>query len=186
MAWVLVLVVAAAAAFGLYWFQPWKLLTNTTVDEAVPVVAPPPKAEDAGASPRPGSTAPAVTSAGPSPVGNQILASGDFVSHEHQTMGTAQIVRLADGRHQLVLQDLQTSNGPDLRVWLADQPVLDGTAGWRVFDDGKWAELARLKGNRGDQVYEVPAAVDPAEFRSVAIWCRRFAVSFGAAPLTPA
>jgi hypothetical protein len=64
--------------------------------------------------------------------------------------------------------------------------VREGVAGWRVFDDGEWVELGRLKGNRGDQAYPLPAGVDPAAYRSVSIWCKRFAVSFGAAPLTPA
>ena len=59
----------------------------------------------------------------------------------------------------------------------------EGSAGWRVFDDGKWVELGRLKGNRGDQVYRLPADLDPAGFRSLSIWCKRFAVSFGAAAL---
>jgi hypothetical protein len=172
----LVALFAVAAAAGLWWFQPWKLLTDTVVDEALPAVAASPTPE----RPTPGSPAPTVS---PAPVGNQVLAGGEFISHEHETTGSAQLVRLADGRRQLVLRDLDTSNGPDLRVWLTDRPVIDGTAGWRVFDDGKWVELARLKGNRGDQVYDVPPSVDLAEARSVSIWCRRFSVSFGAAEL---
>lgn len=170
---------------GLYWFQPWKLFTDTYVDDAVPRVgatsaAPAP----ASASPAPASTSPASSAA--TPAENKILTAGEFVTHEHPTTGSAEIHRLADGRHQLVLRALKTSNGPDLRVWLTDQPVTRGTAGWRVFDDGEWVELARLKGNRGNQVYELPASVDPRDFRSVSIWCKRFAVSFGAADLTSA
>jgi hypothetical protein len=168
--------VAVAVAAGLWWFQPWKLVTDTVVDEALPAVAASPTPE----RPTPGSPAPTVR---PAPAGNQVLAAGEFISHEHETTGSAQLVRLADGRRQLVLRDLDTSNGPDLRVWLTDRPVIDGTAGWRVFDDGKWVELARLKGNRGDQVYDIPPSVDLADARSVSIWCRRFSVSFGAVEL---
>lgn len=174
----------ASAAFGLYWFQPWKLFTDSRVDEVLPAIAvTPPATSPAG--PDAGRESPD-TAAGTTPAGPRLLAAGDFITHEHRTTGSTQIVRLPDGRHQLVLRDLNTSNGPDLRVWLTDQPVVKGTAGWRVFDDGKWVELAKLKGNRGDQVYEIPASVDPAEFRSVSIWCRRFAVSFGAAELRTA
>ena len=72
----------------------------------------------------------------------------------------------------------------DLRVWLSDQPVKPGTAGWKVFDDGRWVELGRLKGNKGNQVYDVPRDADLKALRSVTIWCKRFAVSFGAAALT--
>jgi hypothetical protein len=179
--WTLVVAFAAAAAFGLYWFQPWKLVTDNYVDEALPAADGTPGGSGAppGASP----AASPASSPASSPAGNQVLAAGTFVTHEHQTTGSAQILRLADGRNQLVLRDLATSNGPDLRVWLTDQPLVEGTAGWRVFDDGAWVELARLKGNRGDQVYEIPDSVHPADFRSVSIWCRRFAVSFGAAEL---
>jgi hypothetical protein len=171
--WVVLAVVAVGAVFGLYWFQPWKLVTDREVSDAL-------------SSPTPGV---ATTSAPSSPVaaaGPVVVAGGDFVTHEHDTSGTARIVRAADGSHRLELVGLDTSNGPDLRVWLTDQPVREGVAGWRVFDDGQWVELGRLKGNRGDQAYAVPAGVDPAAYASVSIWCKRFAVSFGAAPLTPA
>ncbi|MEV6493316.1 DM13 domain-containing protein, partial [Actinoplanes sp. NPDC051633] len=108
---------------------------------------------------------------------------GEFVTHEHETSGGVRLVRNPDGTHQLELAGLDTSDGPDLRVWLTDQPVRTGTDGWRVFDDGRHLELGKLKGNQGDQIYRLPAGVDPAGFRSVSIWCKRFAVSFGAAEL---
>jgi hypothetical protein len=114
------------------------------------------------------------------------VAEGAFVSHEHDTSGTARIVRDPDGGHQLELVGLDTSNGPDLRVWLTDQPVIEGQDGWNVFDDGEWVELGALKGNQGDQVYALPADVDPGDYTSVSIWCRRFSVSFGAADLSGA
>ncbi len=168
------------AMLGLYWFQPWKLFTDTYVDEAVPRVA------TTSAAPAPTSASPVPAASVVTPAANEILTVGEFVTHEHRTTGSAEIHRLADGRHRLVIRDLSTSNGPDLRVWLTDQPVIRGTAGWRVFDDGEWVELAKLKGNKGNQVYELPASVDPRDFRSVSIWCKRFAVSFGAADLTSA
>jgi hypothetical protein len=171
-------IAVVVATLALYWFQPWKLFTDTYVDEAVPSLGTTPAAS------APASATPAAPA--PTPSVDGILSAGEFVTHEHRTTGRAEIHRLADGRHQLVLRDLDTSNGPDLRVWLTDQPVIPGTAGWRVFDDGEWVELARLKGNKGNQVYELPTAVDPRDFRSVSIWCKRFAVSFGAADLTTA
>ncbi|MFI7608191.1 DM13 domain-containing protein [Micromonospora sp. NPDC049366] len=174
LAWAGAALLGLVAAFGLYWFAPWKLVTDTYVDDALPVAA-------GTATPAP--SAPGAT-AGASPARDQVLAGGAFVTHEHATTGRAEIIRRSDGRHLLVLRGLETSNGPDLRVWLTDQPVVAGTAGWRVFDDGAWLEVARLKGNRGDQVYELPPSFVPADFRSVSIWCRRFAVSFGAAELT--
>jgi len=169
--WFFVVVIGVLAGVGLWWFQPWKLVTDRVVDESLPVIV----ADPAGSPPSAGPITPGA--------GSQVLATGEFISHEHETTGTAHIVRLADGSRQLVLRDLDTSNGPDLRVWLTDQPVIEGTAGWRVFDDGRWVELARLKGNRGDQVYAIPPSTDLTGMRSVSIWCKRFAVSFGAAEL---
>ncbi|WBB79276.1 DM13 domain-containing protein [Micromonospora sp. WMMD882] len=182
--WVAVVLLAAGAAFGLYWFQPWKLVTDTEVAEplsAVDTTTPPPAGPPPAGSP----------SAGPSPAGSPsaapatptLVRQGSFVTHEHATSGTARIVRLPDGTHRLELVDLDTSNGPDLRVWLTDQPVKTGVAGWRVFDDGRWVELGRLKGNRGDQSYLIPPDVDLTDLTSVSVWCKRFSVSFGAAPL---
>jgi hypothetical protein len=40
-----------------------------------------------------------------------------------------------------------------------------------------------LKGNIGDQNYALPADVDIDRYRTVTIWCRRFSVNFGSAPL---
>lgn len=94
-------------------------------------------------------------------------------------------MRLADGSRILRLEDLDTSNGPALRVWLTDAPVKSGKDGWRVFDDGAHVNLGELKGNKGNQNYTLPADLDLARYTSVSIWCDRFDVSFGAAALTP-
>lgn len=173
--WVAVAVLALGAATALYWFQPWKLVTDTEVHEELVAVPSAPVPSPSGPSP---SAAPASTPAGP-----VLLGSGEFVSHEHDTRGTARIVRTADGRHRLELVGLDTSNGPDLQVWLTDQPVRTGPSGWHVFDDGRHVALGPLKGNRGDQAYAIPAGTDLTGLTSVSIWCERFAVSFGAAAL---
>jgi hypothetical protein len=171
--WIVVAVLGLGAAGGLYWFQPWRLFTDTVVTDTLSAVP--------SASAAPVSAASAASDRKPVTV-----AEGAFITHEHDTSGTARLVRNPDGSHQLEIAGLDTSDGPDLRVLLSDQQVRTGVAGWRVFDDGEYAELGKLKGNRGDQVYRLAAGVDPAAFRSVSIWCKRFAVSFGAAELTPA
>jgi hypothetical protein len=162
------------AGVGLYWFQPWKLLTDREVNETLAAV--PAATQSASAAPE----SPA-TRAGPA-----VVRHGEFISHEHDTTGLARVIREVDGSYALELVGLDTSNGPDLRVWLSDQPVRTGRAGWGVFDDGAWVELGKLKGNRGDQTYVIPAGTDLDQFESVAIWCKRFSVSFGAASLGPA
>ena len=162
------------AGVGLYWFQPWKLVTDREVDETLAAVP---------AATRSSEAAPEASASRSGPA---VVRHGEFVSHEHDTSGRARVILEVDGSHALELVGLDTSNGPDLRVWLSDQPVRTGAAGWRVFDDGKWVELGKLKGNRGDQTYAIPAGTDLDQFESVAIWCKRFSVSFGAASLGPA
>ncbi|GHC52404.1 DM13 domain-containing protein [Streptomyces flavofungini] len=152
------------AGVGLYWFQPWKLWVDETVRDPLPVAA-------AGNGAR---------------VEPKELANGKLISHEHETSGSVRILRLADGTRVLRLTDLETSNGPALRVWLSDAEVKPGKDGWHVFDDGRHVSLGELKGNKGDQNYPLPADVDLDKYRSVTLWCDRFDVSFGATELTRA
>ncbi|MBD9701765.1 DM13 domain-containing protein [Streptomyces caniscabiei] len=160
------------AGLGLYWFQPWKLWTDETVRETLP---------SATAT----VTAPASATASPTAAETQTVARGEFLSHEHATSGDVRLLRLADGSYVVRLEDFDTSNGPDLRVWLSDAPVKEGKDGWHLFDDDAYdhVSLGGLKGNKGDQNYRVPGGVDPGDFGSVTIWCDRFNVSFGAAEL---
>jgi hypothetical protein len=162
---------------GLALFQPWRLWTTTVVAETLPPASSP--APTASATPSTQESAPAPT---PEYVD---LAAGTFISHEHGTSGTARIVQQPDGSRVLAIEGLTTSDGPDLRVWLTDQPVIEGVDGWYVFDDGLHVELGPLRGNVGDLVYPIPDDVDLQALTSVSIWCARFAVSFGAAELQP-
>ncbi|MCJ0868469.1 DM13 domain-containing protein [Streptomyces sp. AP-93] len=177
---VLALPAALLLGLGLYWFQPWKLWQDATVHESLPAAAP------SAAAPSPTGSPAAGAAQGTAPATPQTLAQGALISHEHATTGTAKLIRLPDGSHTLRLENLDTSNGPDLRVWLTDAPVKEGTVGWRVFDDGKYVSLGKLKGNKGDQNYAIPADVNPSDYGSISIWCDRFDVSFGAAALTTA
>ncbi|MDP9864228.1 MULTISPECIES: DM13 domain-containing protein [Streptosporangium] len=186
--WVVMTLGAVAFGVALYLFQPWRLFTTVEVDEAVPVAAAPRTAAPETAVP-PG-TSPQAT-ATPSPGGPgqaaerpETLATGTFVAHEHSTEGRARVLELADGSRVLRIEDLDTSDGPDLRVWLSDQPVKEGRAGWFNLDDGEHLELGELKGNRGNANYAIPAGADLDSLKTVTIWCRRFSVSFGAAALT--
>lgn len=181
---------ALVAGAALYWFQPWKLFTDREVNDQLASIPAPMSSADSMSSADPMGSAEPMGSADPMmsapPAGPVVVRQGTFVSHEHATEGSARVVRHPDGSHTLELIGLDTSDGPDLRVWLSDQPVRPGTEGWYVFDDGARAELGPLKGNRGDQTYAIPAGTDLDALDSVAIWCIRFSVSFGAAALTPA
>jgi hypothetical protein len=109
------------------------------------------------------------------------LAQGVFHSNAHETTGNATILSLPDGRRVLRLTNFSTSNGPDVRVYLvAASDVTDD----ETVKTAGFVELGPMKGNRGDQNYEVPASVDLAAYRTVTIWCKRFSVNFGSAPLS--
>ncbi|WP_285777539.1 DM13 domain-containing protein [Microtetraspora sp. NBRC 13810] len=170
--WVVVALGAIVCAVLLYLFQPWRVFTTVEVNEAVPGAAAPrqPVSREAAE--------PVEPVAAP-----KTLAEGDFISHEHETSGVAKVLELEGGERVLRIEDFHTSDGPDLRVWLSDQPVREGTDGWFNLDDGKVVELGELKGNKGNANYAIPASADLDSLTSVVIWCRRFSVSFGAATL---
>jgi Electron transfer DM13 len=105
---------------------------------------------------------------------NVALGRGGFESAAHETRGRATLIRLAEGGRVLTLTDFETDPGPDLRVYL-----VTGDAD----DLGDVVDLGALKGNRGDQQYEVKRSVDAERYRTVVIWCRAFSVAFGSARL---
>ena len=165
---------AAVVAFALYWFAPWDLFVDRHVDEAVPTAGP--------ASPVPATKSPAAEPPTPHPTSPRVLGRGAFHSLEHGSSGSAVLLRLPDGSTYLRFEDLDTSNGPDLRVWLTDHALDDD---WHVWDDGRYLDLGGLKGNVGDQNYLVPAATDLSRWKTAVIWCRRFRVGFAVAALEP-
>jgi len=45
--------------------------------------------------------------------------------------------------------------------------------------------LGVIKGNVGDRNYALAGDLDSAKYRAASMWCKRFSVNFGAAPLRP-
>ena len=167
-------VVAAIAIGGLVAVllvtRPWLAFIDVTVNETLPAVETP-------AAVTPGETAP------PPPTEPTEIATGEFISHEHETTGTVRIVENADGTRLLAIENLSTTNGPDVNVWLSASDVVAGPEGWFIAGGQPFVDLGSIKGNLGNQVYEIPAGVDLEVYRSVALWCVQFGVSFGAAQL---
>jgi hypothetical protein len=178
-------VLTLLVGFGLYWFQPWKLVVDETVNESLPSASPTAQPSPGTDPDKDGGDQDASATPAP-PAEPRTLVSGELISHEHTTTGSVRVVETADGNRILRLENLDTSNGPDLHVWITDAPVIEGRAGWHVFDDGEYVNLGKLKGNKGSQNYELPDSVDLEQLTSVSIWCKRFAVSFGAAELKKA
>ena len=108
--------------------------------------------------------------------GNVAVAAGSFRSVEHSGEGRAAVVRRGGGGHVLTLTDFETDAGPDLRVRLVRGDTTDGGAAGAI-------DLGGLKGNRGNQQYDLPRGNDGKGY-SVVVWCRAFSVAFTAARLS--
>jgi Electron transfer DM13 len=117
-----------------------------------------------------------------------VLRSGEFVDGEHPTQGTVRIVEQNNQRLLELDQTFTTStSGPDLVVILHRLADVIGSTTPPAFPikEGDYVLLAPLKSYSGAQSYLIPASLNLDEFKSAAIWCRRFNATFGAATLKP-
>ena len=112
----------------------------------------------------------------------QSVEAGTFHGKVHKTSGRATIYKEADGRLVLRLTNFKTSNGPDVHVVLIAAKDADDDANF-LNNSTEKLELGALKGNEGDQNYDIPAGTDLDKFQTVSIYCERFNANFGAAPL---
>lgn len=106
-----------------------------------------------------------------------IELSGTFTDADrlHQGSGTATVYVLPDGKRFLRFEDFAVTNGPALSVYLVRST--DGTV------DSGFLDLGKLKGNKGNQNYDIPAGIDLNSYKSVVIWCVPFGVRFATASL---
>jgi hypothetical protein len=155
--WILIAVGVPVLVAAWWAFRPEKLWITQKVNEAAPFAS--------------------TTDAQP-------LYTGRLEGEAHQTSGRATIYKSSEGVRYLRLTDFTTSNGPDVHVVLArsddkdlDQEIVKGNLD-RV-------ELGALKGDQGDQNYDLPATVDPTKYSAVVIYCERFHAVFGLAKLEP-
>ena len=151
--WILIAVGLPILAAVWWAFRPEKLWINQRVDEPAPFAS---RSE-------------------PSP-----LYTGRLEGKAHPTSGRATIYEASDGARYLRLTDFMTSNGPDVHVVLAKGG--DSDLGSEIVKgDLDHVELGRLKGNQGDQNYNLPAAVDLEKYNVAVIFCERFHAIFGLA-----
>jgi hypothetical protein len=149
--------IAAIAAFvAWYAFRPERLVVNRSVDEAMPAV-------QSVSSPKP-------------------LVSGQFYGILHPTASTATVYQMGDGTRFLRFTSFSTSNGPDVHVYMV---AADDAKDVATVQQAGFVDLGVIKGNTGDQNYTLGSDFDLAKYRAVSIWCKRFSVNFGPAPLRP-
>ncbi|HEU0181273.1 MAG TPA: DM13 domain-containing protein [Agromyces mariniharenae] len=185
--WVIGGVLAVGAVVAALVFQPWLLFIDVRVDEEIPAASAvaTPIPPSAGASSPPSARDTPLPSAPPVPAGPVEVSHGTLVSHEHETTGTVRVIRLPDGSRQLAIENLDTTNGPDVHVWLSAGPLVEGFDGWFTAGGHPYVDLGMIKGNQGNQLYDIPGDVDLGAYPTVDLWCVQFSVSFGAAALVP-
>jgi hypothetical protein len=151
------LMVIGSPVLAVAWwaFRSEKLWINRKVDEAAPFA----------------------TAGDPQP-----LYTGSLTGKAHQTRGRATIYAAPGGKQYLRLTDFMTSDGPDVHVVLAR--VEDGSLNQEIVKDAlDSVELGPLKGNQGDQNYDVQSSVDLQKYNAVVVFCERFHAVFGVARL---
>lgn len=106
-----------------------------------------------------------------------VEVSGRFKDADsfHRGSGKATIYTLPGGKRVLRFEDFTVTNGPALSVYLVRSA--DGNV------ESGYLDLGKLKGNKGNQNYDIPAGTDLSSYRSVVIWCVPFRVTFATASL---
>ena len=106
------------------------------------------------------------------------LLHGTVRAVGHDASGKAAVV-LTGSKRVLTLRSFAIDPGPQVRVWLVPRSAKgDG----QVPKDHK--DLGKLKGNKGNQQYTIPASVDLRRYRSVVFWCVPFTSTLARADLT--
>ena len=136
-----------------YAFRPERLVVDKRADEAVPAAS----ASSLAA-----------------------LASGPFHGIAHETKGTATVYQDTNGNRVLRLSNFSTSNGPDVHVYMV---AADNAYDAATVEHAGFIDLGNIKGNIGDQDYTLARDLDLSRYRAVSIWCKRFSVNFGTAPM---
>lgn len=101
------------------------------------------------------------------------LLSGAFMNGPYGTViGNARIYQNSDGSFDLALEGFNTTNGPDLYVYLSKEimPV-------------NYISLSKLRSTNGNQVYAVTGTSAFSEYKYVCIHCKQYNHLFGYALL---
>ncbi len=152
-------------AFGFFGVQA--LFMDQQVDEAVPLLVP--------------ATDNPVLGGAPMPEARVSFGEGDFVQGDSTYRIKGKATLFQDGEiMKIALTDFDVTNGPDLYVYVVDIQTTDNASVKASVAEGFFVSLGKLKGNIGDQVYELPKGFD-AKNKVVSIWCQRFSRNFGSA-----
>ncbi len=114
-----------------------------------------------------------------------IVTTGTFHQVAHATTGKATIAEDSQGNRTLTLRGFKTSAGPQLRLYLYKaEDVKDNAAAKKLVLGKQFVDLGALKSINGTQTYSVPKGIDLWQYLAVGVWCDKFDVNFGTAPLS--
>ena len=90
---------------------------------------------------------------------SELVAIGQFSDADaaHKGAGNVSLFQNNDGSHAIRFTEFEVTNGPDLEVWMVQG---DGIQSSQDVKNRQWVSLGRLKGNIGDQNYDVPDGID--------------------------
>ena len=103
---------------------------------------------------------------------NHVLASGEFRGKSgHAASGGVSVVKSAKGVVVVLAPDFKFDGAPDPKLGFGKNGYLEST------------QFSELKSNSGKQTYDIPAAIDPADYTEVWVWCEQYSVPLGVATL---
>lgn len=105
------------------------------------------------------------------PEGARAVAKGNFAMYAQEIKGEALLMK-SSGRTIIRLNNFETTNGPNLHVYLTTE-----------LSNKKFADLGSLRATKGNMNYPVSSSLDTSIYHYVLIWDKDFNVLFGWADL---
>lgn len=103
----------------------------------------------------------------------RLVVSGTFQNGPYGSVsGQGQIWKTAADQYEIVLDNFQTTNGPDLFVYLSKEPM-----------PVNFIDAGKLKSTNGRQIYPISGSPDFTQYKYIVIHCKAFNHLFGFAPL---
>jgi len=104
--------------------------------------------------------------------GEKVLASGAFRGKSgHAASGGVSVVKTETGIRVVLARDFKFDGAPDPKLGFGKDGYVKAT------------QFSVLKSNNGEQTYDLPAGLDPADYNEVWVWCEQYSVPLGVATL---
>lgn len=111
----------------------------------------------------------------------QALDQGTWTKKSFKVSGEWTIYSENGTTYVKLSSDFRTRNAPDLKIFLS--PLSASEANGKNATDGS-VLIAPLTSNSGEQVYEIPASVNLADYQSILIHCEQYSKLWSAANLS--